>query len=116
MGEQRRVQQNDEQTLRDQEVMRANREIAAYLRGRRTEREARAALKILRAYIRARARMDPKTRPPLPGVKPAKDTPGTTRKSKRSSTSRRKPPKRAAAVAPTEASPRPPDEPQSGDD
>ena len=31
-----------ERDMRDQEVIRANRELAAYFRGRRTEREARA--------------------------------------------------------------------------
>ena len=36
----------DEQAIREQEVLRAHRELAAYFRGRRTEREARSALKI----------------------------------------------------------------------
>ena len=52
--------------MRDQEVLRANRELAAYFRGRRTEREARAALKIIKAYVRERERRDPASRPPLP--------------------------------------------------
>lgn len=56
-----------DQHLRDQEVMRANRELAAYFKGRRTEREARAALKIVKAFVRDRERCDPKNRPPLPG-------------------------------------------------
>ena len=57
----------EEQVMRDKEVMRANRELAAYFRGHRTEREARAALKIIKAYVRERERMDAKSRPPLPG-------------------------------------------------
>src|SRR5262245_11098666 len=35
---------SSEQEIRQQEVLRANRELAAYFKGRRTEREARAAL------------------------------------------------------------------------
>ena len=57
-----------EQEMRDQEVLRANRELAAYFRGRRTEREARAALKIIKAFLRDRERRDPGSRPPLPGA------------------------------------------------
>ena len=57
-----------EQDMRDQEVLRANRELAAYFKGRRTEREARAALKIIKAFVRDRERRDAKSRPPLPGV------------------------------------------------
>src|SRR5690348_11718043 len=53
--------------LRDQEVLRANRELAAYFKGRRTEREARAALKTIKAFIRDRERADPKSLRPLPG-------------------------------------------------
>lgn len=56
----------DDQEMRDQEVLRANKELAAYFKGRRTEREARAALKIIKAFVRERERMDPKRRPPLP--------------------------------------------------
>jgi hypothetical protein len=52
--------------IRNQEVLRANRELAAYFRGRRTEREARAALKIIKAFVRDRERTDPATRRPLP--------------------------------------------------
>jgi hypothetical protein len=58
-----------EREVRDQEVIRANRELAAYFRGRRTEREARAALKIIKAFVRDRERRAPVSRPPLPGVK-----------------------------------------------
>jgi hypothetical protein len=57
-----------EQEMRDQEVVRANRELAAYFKGRRTEREARAALKTIKAFIRDRERKDAKSRPPLPGM------------------------------------------------
>lgn len=60
----------DEQQLREQEVLRANRELAAYFKGARTEREARAALKIIKAFIRDRERIDPAKRRPLPGAQP----------------------------------------------
>src|ERR1700674_2178410 len=56
-----------EQEMRDQEVLRANRELAAYFKGRRTEREARAALKIIKAFVRDRERRDARSRTPLPG-------------------------------------------------
>lgn len=58
----------DEQQVREQEVLRATRELAAYFKGRRTEREARAALKIIKAFIRDRERIDPAKRRPLPGA------------------------------------------------
>jgi len=58
----------DPQELREQEVLRANRELAAYFKGRRTEREARAALKIVKAFIRDREHTDPAKRRPLPGA------------------------------------------------
>jgi hypothetical protein len=61
-----------EQEMRDQEVVRANRELAAYFKGRRTEREARAALKIIKAFVRDRERRDARSRPPLPGAGVAK--------------------------------------------
>jgi hypothetical protein len=57
-----------ESHMRDQEVMRANRELAAYFKGRRTEREARAALKIIKAFIRDRERTDAAERRPLPNI------------------------------------------------
>src|SRR5258706_12240684 len=60
-----------DQELRDQEVLRATRELAAYFKGRRTEREARAALKIIKAFVRDRERRDPSARAPLPGTRPA---------------------------------------------
>jgi hypothetical protein len=56
-----------EQEMREQEVLRANKELAAYFKGRRTEREARAALKIIKAFIRDRERLDAGSRRPLPG-------------------------------------------------
>jgi hypothetical protein len=58
-----------EQEMRDQEVVRANKELAAYFQGRRTDREARAALKIIKAFVRDRERRDAKSRPPLPGAR-----------------------------------------------
>ena len=61
-----------ERAMRDEEVLRANRELAAYFRGRRTEREARAALKIIKAFVRNRERLDPADRPALPGADSAK--------------------------------------------
>jgi len=61
-----------EQNMRDQEVLRANRELAAYFKGLRTEREARAALKIIKAFIRDRERSDASSRRPLPGADGAK--------------------------------------------
>src|SRR5713226_9447510 len=61
-----------DQAMRDQEVLRANRELAAYFKGRRTEREARAALKIIKAFVRDRERRDSGIRPPLPGANVSK--------------------------------------------
>jgi hypothetical protein len=61
-----------DQEMRDQEVLRANRELAAYFKGRRTEREARAALKIIKAFVRDRERKDARRRPPMPGADAAK--------------------------------------------
>jgi hypothetical protein len=60
------------QEIREQEVLRANRELSAYFRGRRTEREARAALKIIKTFIRDRARIAPENRRPFPGAESAK--------------------------------------------
>jgi hypothetical protein len=62
------VNHADDQAMRDQEVLRANKELAAYFRGRRTEREARAALKIIKAFVRNREHLDARSRPPLPGL------------------------------------------------
>ena len=58
-----------ETAMRDQEVLRANRELAAYFKGQRTEREARAALKIIKAFVRDRERREAGARRPLPGVR-----------------------------------------------
>ncbi len=58
--------------IRNQEVLRANRELAAYFKGKRTEREARAALKIIKAFIRDREKVDPAKRHPLPGAEPSR--------------------------------------------
>lgn len=66
------VYETSEQAMREQEVLRANRELAAYFKGRRTEREARAALKIIKAFVRERERQDGTSRPPLPGARPAR--------------------------------------------
>jgi hypothetical protein len=79
----------DLQELREQEVLRANRELAAYFRGRRTEREARAALKIVKAFIRDREHTDPAKRRPLPGAASARQR-KTAPKSKASAARRRK--------------------------
>ena len=57
-----------EHEIRAQEVLRASRELAAYFKGRRTEREARAALKIIKAFVKARERMPVDRRPSLPLV------------------------------------------------
>lgn len=62
-----------EQLIRDQEVLRALRELAAYFKGARTEREARAALKIIKAFVRDRERTPAAGRAPLP-------TPGKSRR------------------------------------
>src|SRR5712691_3296846 len=88
-----------EQEMRNQEVLRANRELAAYFKGRRTEREARAALKIIKAFVRDRERRDVKSRPPLPGAASAPPAPkagghGAVRKPK----PRRKPADRPATI------------------
>ncbi len=79
-----------EQAMSDQEVVRANRELAAYFKGRRTEREARAALKIIKAFVRDREHLDPKARPPLPGLAPAADKAVRARRPKRRKTKEKK--------------------------
>src|SRR5260370_32495557 len=70
-----------EQAMRDQEALRANKELAGYFKGRRTEREARAALKIIKAFVRDRERRGTKSPPPLPGRAPTA-TPKTAPKAK----------------------------------
>lgn len=77
----RNVVHDDRDTeIRNQEVFRANRELAAYFKGKRTEREARAALKIIKAFIRDREKVDPSKRPPLPGGLSRPMTPRKARK------------------------------------
>ena len=61
-----------EQAMRDQEVLRANKELAAYFRGQRTEREARSALKIIKAFVRGREELDSKSRPRYRDLRPQK--------------------------------------------
>jgi hypothetical protein len=58
----------DKRDSRDQEVLRANKVLAAYFKGQRTDREARAALKIIKAFVRDRERTDPRHRSTLPLV------------------------------------------------
>ena len=77
-----------DQEMRDQEVLRAMRDLAAYFRGGRTEREARGALKIIKAFVRDRERQPAKTRPPLPGMQATrKAPPARNKRRKRSSES-----------------------------
>jgi hypothetical protein len=76
----------DDQDMRDQEVVRAMRDLAAYFRGGRTEREARAALKIVKAFVRDRERQPAKARAPLPGMQ-APRKPAPARKKRRKPTS-----------------------------
>ena len=72
--------------VRNQEVLRANKELAAYFKGKRTEREARAALKIIKAFIRDREKMDPSKRRPLPGMESQRPVAPTKKTKKGSST------------------------------
>ena len=90
-----------DQAMRDQEVLRANKELAAYFKGRRTEREARAALKIIKAFVRDRERRDANSRPPLPGAQPVKPAKIRSRRKPRRAP-REKPQERAT---PEEAQP-----------
>ena len=100
-----------EQERRDQEVLRANRELAAYFKGRRTEREARAALKIIKAFVRDRERRDARSLPPLPGARMAKpSTAVTTPRPPSGATaprSKKSRPKRGAASIPPAGDPQP---------
>jgi hypothetical protein len=84
-----------DQAMRDQEVLRANKELAAYFKGRRTEREARAALKIIKAFVRDRERRDAGSRPPLPGAQPVKPAKEVRSRRKLRRTPREKPRERA---------------------
>lgn len=86
--------------LRDQEVLRANRELAAYFKGLRTEREARAALKTIKAFVRDREKQDEGSRLPLPGVRAA-NAPGATRDGTRPPHR----PRRAKRALPADVSP-----------
>jgi hypothetical protein len=99
-----------ELAIRDQEVVRATRELAAYFKGQRTEREARAALKIIKAFVRDRERGDSGSRRPLPGLGAAAPSAGSRRKAapaRPRKAHRRRAPRPAAAgsvVAPNEPS------------
>jgi hypothetical protein len=84
----RQTRSSDHQ-MRDQEVVRANKELAAYFRGLRTEREARSALKIIKAFIRERERIEPSKRRPLPGAKVRRTTPSIAEKTVRPKSRRR---------------------------
>jgi hypothetical protein len=79
----------DPQELREQEVLRANRELAAYFKGRRTEREARAALKIVKAFIRDREHIEPARRRPLPTATQARGQKDTGRRKTKDQTKAR---------------------------
>lgn len=78
--ERRVAHHTTDQERGDQEVVRARRELAAYFKGKRTEREARAALKIIKAFVRQRERDRDKR--PLPGVPlaPEEESPRPTGK------------------------------------
>jgi len=89
-------QSAEERAMRDKEVVRANRELAAYFRGQRTEREARAALKTIKAYIRDRERLDARSRPPLPGAGPIGPSRGASDRRRMKGRSRGGPRKAAA--------------------
>lgn len=90
--------------MRGQELIRAKRELAAYFKGRRTEREARAALKVIKAFVRDRERLDPKNRPVIPGVRPAKVAKNAARLEAESGGSKRR--RRKSGRKPHNASPR----------
>ena len=94
-----RLETAAEREMRDQEVVRANRELAAYFKGRRTEREARAALKIIKAFVRDRERQDARNRRSLPGLPPQKPAKGARPAKPRK---RRAPRARAAAPPATQ--------------
>lgn len=83
---------------RDQEVLRANRELAAYFRGQRTEREAKAALKIIKAFVRERQHTPVDKRRPLPGTKAAGPVPRETPKRKASAPKRKRRPRQPAVL------------------
>jgi hypothetical protein len=101
-----------ELAMRDQEVVRANRELAAYFNGERTEREARAALKIIKAFVRDRERGEARSRRPLPGLRAAR--PSTNGNKKAAPARPRKAHKRRAPRSVVPDSPDVP-EPSSGE-
>ena len=94
--------------MRDQEVLRANKELAAYFRGNRTEREARAALKIIKAFVRDRERRDVGSRPPLPGTRASTATSQARKRQAAASRSAHPIKKRPQAAKKTSARTRPP--------
>lgn len=98
-----RVSHVDEHVMRDQEVLRATKELAAYFKGQRTEREARAALKIIKAYVRSREEMDPKNRPALPGASAARAAKKVAEPRRRTKTRQRRRPE--AIPQPSESVP-----------
>jgi hypothetical protein len=102
-----------EQDVRNQEVRRANRELAAYFKGQRTEREARAALKIIKAFVRDRERSDPKNRPPLPGLDGAKKSKAAARHA--ASGSRPRAPRQPRAAKSIAAVPSAPSDPSTSE-
>jgi hypothetical protein len=96
-----------ERKMRDQEVLRANRELAAYFQGQRTEREARAALKIIKAFIREREHRDAKSRPPLPHADVVKTPKAATNRktaNRKTASERGEPPRRKPRRKPREQS------------
>jgi hypothetical protein len=56
---------DSDQGARMQEGIRAKKELDAYFKGLRTDREARAALKMIKAFVRERERQDPSRRIPF---------------------------------------------------
>lgn len=97
-GVSHRTRAHDE--IQDQEVKRAWRELSAYFKGTRTEREARAALKIIKAFVRERERTDPSARRPLPG-RQAASPPVKPRKPRREATAPKRRRRRVGRVIAT---------------
>ena len=104
----------NDQEIRGQEVLRANKELAAYFKGRRTEREARAALKIIKAFIRDRERVDPGNRRPLPGAEQPK-APRPAAKAATASAAKKRRPTRVRRPQDTAAPSREPPSPSTED-
>jgi len=96
---------------RDQEVLRANRELAAYFRGQRTEREAKAALKIIKAFLRERQHTPVDKRRPLPGRKAAVSPPAAKRNSAAPKRKRRPRPAPVTETPPASTTPESADRP-----